>query len=168
MFRYMNIRVVTISLTAALLFMGTTAMAKPVVSVSLEATKEVTVFRNGVKQTGIAPADSVSAGETVTYTITYTNTGNEAAFNAVIDYPVPNNMSYIDNSAAGNNSEILFSIDGGKTYRKPSLLSYQTKQSNGKGETLTARPEEYTHIRWIVKSVAAGASGTVKCQLKVK
>lgn len=76
-------------------------------------------------------------------------------------------VSYIDNSAT-RADEVMFSIDGGKTFKKPSLLTYEIKLPGGKTEHYTARPEEYTHIRWIVKSVPAGAEGTVSFKVRVK
>ena len=63
---------------------------------------------------------------------------------------------------------ITFSIDDGKTFKKPSLLTYEVKNQNGAMEKRTASPEEYTHIRWVIDKIDAGAKGTVGFQVKIK
>ena len=55
--------------------------------------------------------------------------------------------------------EVTFSIDGGKTYKKPSLLTYEITNPDGSKEKRTASPEQYTNIRWQIPQVAAGAKG---------
>ena len=156
------------AMVALFLVCAGAAWAKPQIMVSQTATREVVEIKNGIKKTVTVPVTSAVAGDSVTYTVTYSNTGNEAAANAVIDNPIANGMSYIDNSAAGRDAEIFFSIDGGKSYKKPSLLTYETTLAGGGREKHTARPEEYSHIRWIIKSIAPGAQGTVSFKAHFK
>ena len=153
---------------AALLIFSSSAWATPQIAVSLEAAKEIVEVKNGVATIQTVPATAAVSGDTIVYTITYTNKGNEAAVNAVINNPVQAGMSYIDNSVSGKGAEASFSIDGGKTYKSPSLLTYEASLPGGVTEKLTARPEEYTHIRWTVRSVAPGASGTVGFKARIK
>ena len=58
---------------------------------------------------------SVQEGETLTYTITYTNTGDAQATNIIITDNIPTNTIYIDNSTTGsyvyNNSTLTWTID---------------------------------------------------------
>ena len=140
--------------------------AKPQMSVVLEIQKEVKDPKTGIVK--LVNGDRATTGDVLVYRIIYKNSGNEAATNAVIDNPIPQGMTYIDNSATGENADITFSIDGGKTYKKPSLLSYESKHPNGKTERYTARPEEYSNVRWLVKSVPSNTGGKVEFKVRVK
>lgn len=143
------------------------AWAKPKIEVNITASKEVVEAVNGARVTKSLPAQSAASGDTLNFTVFYKNTGNETATNAVINNPIEG-MSYIDNSANGKGSAISFSIDGGKTYKQPALLSYEIKQPNGTTERHTARPEEYTHVQWLLKSVPPNASGILEFKARVK
>ena len=153
-------------LTALLLPM--TALAKPLVSVSITAEKEVTVVMNGQKATKKVAANTIDPGDVIFYTLNYINSGNEAATNAVLDDPLPKGTVYLPGSAFGAGAEITFSIDGGKTFKKPSLLTYTVKHPNGTSENRAASPEEYTHIRWVIAKIPAGAKGTVGFRVEIK
>jgi uncharacterized repeat protein (TIGR01451 family) len=147
-----------------LLLLTVEVFAKALVSISMKAEKEVIV--NKVKQK--VDASTINSGETIFYTLSYVNSGDEAATNAVLDDPIPKGTAYIDGSAFGNDAEITFSIDGGKTFKKPSLLTYEIKAPNGHMEKRVASSEEYTHIRWTVNVVPAKGSGHVGFQVRVK
>lgn len=147
---------------------GTTAWAKPQLDVSVTVTRTVIETVNGVKVARTVPAQSAVSGDTLTFSLVYRNVGTETATNAVINNPISSGMSYIDNSASGKGSVISFSIDGGKTYKKPSLLSYEIKQPGGASERHTARPEEYTHIQWLLKAVPPNSGGTLEFKARVK
>ena len=159
-----------ISLLAILAFlllpMG--ALAKPLVSVSITAEKEVTVVKSGQKMTKKIAAAKIEPGDVIFYTLNYINSGNEAATSVVLDDPIPLGTVYLPGSAFGNDAEITFSIDNGKSYKKPSLLVYELKSANGAKEKRTASPEEYTNIRWVIARIDAGAKGTVGFQVRIK
>ncbi len=142
--------------------------AKPQMEINLSASKEVFETVNGARTAKRVPATTANSGDVITYTLAYSNKGNETATDAVVDNPVSAGMSYVDNSAKGAGADITFSIDNGKTYKKPSLLTYEIKQSNGSVQKYTARPEEYTHIRWTIKQVPAGTGGTLGFSARVK
>ncbi|OGU13301.1 MAG: hypothetical protein A2076_10875 [Geobacteraceae bacterium GWC2_53_11] len=142
--------------------------AKPKMEVAITAGKEVVETVKGEKTRKSVSAHSAQSGDTLTFTVKYKNTGNEAATNAVINNPIAAGMSYIDNSVTGANADISFSIDGGKNFKKASFLTYEVKLPTGTTEKHTARPEEYTHIRWTIKSVPAGGSGELSYKVKVK
>jgi uncharacterized repeat protein (TIGR01451 family) len=146
------------------LLLSVAAFAKPIISVNMKAEKETTVN----KVTKKVAADKVNPGEVIFYTINYVNSGNEEATNAVLEDPIPKGTVYIPGSAFGVNTEITFSIDGGKTFKKPSLLTYEFKSPGGKMEKRTASAEQYTHIRWIVNTIPAGGKGQVGFQVRMK
>ena len=85
---------------------------------------------------------------------------------AIVD-PIPEGTAYLPGSAT-EAGELTFSIDKGKSYKKPSLLSYEITAPDGKKEKRVASPEEYTHIKWTLPSVAAGEKGSVNFKVKVK
>jgi uncharacterized repeat protein (TIGR01451 family) len=154
-----------IPLLIALVFLMLSAevFAKPLLSISMKAEKEVVID----KVTKKIPANTVDSGDVIFYTLSYVNSGNEAATNAVLDDPIPKGTVYLAGSAFGKDADITFSIDGGKTFKKPSLLTYEFK-TNGKTEKKTASPEQYSTIRWIISVVPAKGSGEVGFQVKVK
>jgi uncharacterized repeat protein (TIGR01451 family) len=150
------------------LLMPSAALAKPLVSVSITAEKEVTVVKGGQKTTKKVAATRIEPGDVIFYTLNYINSGNEAATSVVLDDPIPLGTVYLPGSAFGDGAEITFSIDSGKSFKKPSLLVYELKGANGAKEKRTASPEEYTHIRWVIGKIEAGATGTVGFQVRIK
>jgi len=151
-----------------LLLLPMAAMAKPLVSVSITAEKEVATVKNGQKTTRKVAATRIDPGDVIFYTLNYINSGNEAATGVVLDDPIPLGTVYLPGSAFGDGAEITFSIDSGKSFKKPSLLTYEVRLSSGKTDKRTASPEEYTHIRWVIDRIDAGAKGTVGFQVRIK
>jgi uncharacterized repeat protein (TIGR01451 family) len=150
-------------IASVLLLLSAEVFAKSLVSISITAEKEVTVN----KVTKKVAATTINPGDMIFYTLNYINSGDEAATSAVLDDPIPAGTAYIPGSAYGEGAEIVFSIDG-KSFKKPSLLTYEIKNRNGSMEKRTASPEEYTHIRWIIPKIAAGAKGSVGFQVRIK
>jgi len=156
-----------IAVTVMLLLSVMTAFAAPNVEVKIRAEKEKVVTKDGKKVTKMVAVKNITPGEIIHYTILYRNTGNEAATNAVVSDPIPKGTTYVPGSAT-DVEELSFSIDGGKTFKKPALLTYETKGATGAIEKRTASPEEYTDIRWVIDKIPAGANGKVSFQVKVK
>jgi uncharacterized repeat protein (TIGR01451 family) len=144
----------------------TAAWAAPNIEVKVKAEKAKVATKDGQKTTKMVIAKNFTPGEVIHYTILYRNTGNEDATDAVLSDPIPNGTVYIPGSAT-DTGELTFSIDGGKTYKKPALLTYEMKTAAGV-EKRVASPEEYTHIRWVIKRIPAGSNGKVSFQVKVK
>ena len=120
--------------------------------------EKVTVASDGSKHTDIVPAGRVLPGTEVIWNVNYEIVGADSVSNAVITDPVPENMVYVAGSAAGDNADISFSVDGGKTWGKPETLQVK----NADGTMRVAMPKDYTGIRWILKGkLAPGAKGTV-------
>ena len=118
----------------------------------------MTVAKDGTKHTDIVPADHVLPGTEVIWNINYEIIGTATRDDAVITDPVPQNMEYVAGSAAGDKADIMFSVDGGKTWGTPEKLQVK----NADGTLRDALPKDYTNIRWILKGkLAPGAKGTV-------
>ena len=146
----------------------TAALAAAKVSIKIKAEKEVVAIKGGKKETRIVPATKFAPNDLIIYTITYTNTGNEPATNAVVDDPIPAGTSYVPGSAKGEGTEIVFSIDKGKSFEKPTLLTYEVTGPAGKKEKQVAAPEAYTTVRWIVAHIPPKATGKLEFKVRVK
>ena len=157
-------KIIPLLIASVLLLLSAEVFAKSLVSVSMKAEKEVTV--NNVKK--MVAAKAIDPGDVIFYTLSYVNSGDDVATNAVMDDPIPKGTVYIAGTAVGKDAEITFSIDDGKTFKKPSLLTYEFKLPSGKIEKRTASPEQYTHIRWTVSVIPAHGSGQVGFQVRMK
>ena len=148
-------------LLAALLLLSGSALAQQgAIQLEHKAEQwESVTDDNGIEQPQLAEAARVLPGEEVLFTVTYTNVGDEAAEDVVITNPVPEHMSYVNNSATGDNSSVTFSVDGGDTFSAPQDLLI----TDALGAERPAAARDYSHIRWVVDSdVNAGGSGTVQ------
>jgi uncharacterized repeat protein (TIGR01451 family) len=157
---------VLVMLAALLLPMA--AVAKPLVSVTITAEKEVSVVTNGQKSVKRIAASRVNPGDVVFYALNYVNSGDETATNVVLDDPIPQGTAYLPGSAFGTGAAVTVSIDGGRTFSTPLLCTYEVKLPNGKVEKRVAAPDEYTNIRWVISKIDASARGTVGFQVRVK
>ena len=129
---------------------------------------EVVVTNNkGEKEVELVEASkaSVVPGDEVIFTSFYTNVNKEPADKVVITNPVPEHMLYVDGSATGAGSRIVFSIDGGKSYGRPEELMV----TGSDGKKRQAKSSEYSHIRWEVKeAVLQGKSGFVRFRAQLE
>ena len=153
---------ITIALLTALLIMGTDSVwsqEKGGVELNTIAEMEAEVTNDvGEKEIKRVPAEKVIPGDIVIYTVSYSNNGKEPAENFVITNPVPEHMTYVFESASGDNTNIQFSVDGGNSYDVPANLT----KNDADGNILAADVTDYTHIRWTLNEpVAPGATGNV-------
>lgn len=134
-------------------------------TLSMSAQKEVvTLNPDGSKKIEYVAADSVIPGDILLYTISYKNSSADAVEDVVISNPLPEHMTYVTESAAGDNSKIQFSVDGGINYDDAANLTIT--QADG-----TIRPavsSDYTHIRWsFEQSIPASSNGSVSYRAKL-
>ena len=112
----------------------------------------------GEEATRMVTAERVLPGETVYYTITFTNVSDEVADNVVITNPIAADLVYLDGSAFGPGTAIEFSADGGATFAGAGELTVSDD-----GAARAAEAADYTHVRWVMQNdLAAGAQGTVR------
>lgn len=110
-------------------------------------------------------AELAVPGDVMMYVIAFENVGDQPAESIVINDPVPNNTKYRVGSAVGENTIITFSIDGGKNFGNPDDLVVKDKN----GKEWKAKPESYTHIRWVYnKPLAPGEKGEVTFKTQIK
>lgn len=133
------------------------AQEAPPIEVQTVAEKEeVFINGDGEEETRLVPAATVIPGDQVIYTVTFTNNGDDAAENVVITDPIPEQTQYVEGSAFGPGMDITFSIDGGQSFATTDSLTV----SEPNGSVRPARAEEYTHVRWAMRSrLEPGSSG---------
>ena len=136
------------------------------IELKMIAEQEIVVENEeGEKELKREPVANIVPGDHVFYTIEYKNIGQEMADQVDIKNPIPIEMEYVSGTADGSEANILFSIDGGKTFDKPENLIVFDEEGN---EHL-ATAKEYTHIRWMItKSVEPGAEGQVTYRAALK
>ncbi len=160
-------KILSIFVALTLLALPLAAWAEPKVAISVKAEKEVTVTVKGKAVKKKIVAKGFLPGEEIIYTLSYVNSGTEPAKDVFITDPIPAGTSFIPGSAS-DADKATFSINNGKSYSKPTLLTYEIKSADGKFQKKVAAPEEYTDIRWTIPSVPAGGKGSVNFRVKVK
>ncbi len=129
------------------------------------AEKEVETVKNGKKEIKRTAVDKAVPGDDIVYTTTFKNLTGKPAGNIVINNPVPNDSVYKGGSAAGANTVITFSVDGGKQFAEADKLAVKGKD----GKTRIALPTEYTNIRWTYKGeLGVDKSGEVSFRATIK
>jgi uncharacterized repeat protein (TIGR01451 family) len=160
-------KILVASVLLAGLSLPAAALAQPEITLEITVQKEVVVVENGVETITLEPTDVTVPGDTLEYTLTYRNVGDEKATNVVLNNPIPGGCTYVPGSATKEKAELDFSIDG-QAYKKPALLTYEVTLPNGTRETRVASPEEYTHIRWRVSEVLPNEVSSVSFKVKIK
>lgn len=146
-----------------------TAMAaKPNVTVAIKAEKEIVIKENGQEVRKIVSATETLSGEIITYTLSYINNGDASATSVVLNDPIPTGTTYVFGSATETGVDLAFSIDKGRSFKKPSMLTYEMPLPNGGKEKRVASPEQYTDIRWTIATIPPGGKGFVTFKVKVK
>jgi uncharacterized repeat protein (TIGR01451 family) len=162
-----NLRLITVFYTAILLIvfhLPAHAAAPGALKISSIAEQVVeSVDEVGKKESRRIRVVTAVPGDEVIYTTTFENISNKPAGNIVITNPVPNDTIY--KSAAGANTDITFSIDGGKQYAIPEKLIVTTKE----GLMRSAVPADYTHMRWAYKGeLDIGKTSDVSFRASIK
>jgi uncharacterized repeat protein (TIGR01451 family) len=115
-----------------------------------------------VKQRVIA--QKAIPGTEVIYTSTFRNIGRKPAGNVAIVNPVPANTTLVAGSASGENTEISFSADGGKSWASADKV----RVTGADGKPRPAGISEFTHIRWAWRGeLPAGKQGAVAFRVTV-
>lgn len=135
------------ALSAAILVMGASAIAKPTVVLKLAGD---VVQKNEKGERQLVPLSGITlhSGEIVRYDVTARNTGTNPAKNLVPVGTIPIGTVYEAGSASSTNAlRVEFSIDGGKTWS----VSPMVKVRNAAGVLVEkkASPARFTAVRWI-------------------
>ena len=150
------------------LFGGTliAAAALAQASVTLESSvQKVEKFVDdaGVVQRRLVAADAVVPGDELRYTITFKNAGADAvdAGSIVITNPIPDSTVYLDGTAFGSGTEIVFSADAGQTFATADAVTDQDAEP--------AAPSDFSTIRWVFQpELQPGEQSYVSFNVRLK
>jgi uncharacterized repeat protein (TIGR01451 family) len=102
------------------------------------------------------PAERLNAGDEIHYTVRVRNPGKVAVDTVVVTKRLPFGVRYLRGSATGPAAEVQFSMDGGRTFATPEMLSRALGGS--KKAQRKALENDYTHVRWILSKPLGPAS----------
>ena len=104
------------------------------------------------------PVAKAIPGAEIIYTSTFRNVGKRPAANIQVVNPVPANTVLVAGSAFGDNNEITFSANGGKTW----AAADKVKVIGADGKERPAGISEFTHVRWVYRGeLAPGKQASV-------
>ncbi|QDC44264.1 hypothetical protein [Methylophilus medardicus] len=131
---------------------------KGAVEVKSIAEKEIKSVVNGKTEVKRVPVKSAPPDTKIIYTTTFKNISNKPVNNIALTNPVPEHTVYEAGSAQGDNTDIQYSVDGGKTYGAATSLKVKGKDDSERPATTS----DYTHIRWVYKGeLAVGKESSV-------
>jgi uncharacterized repeat protein (TIGR01451 family) len=107
----------------------------------------------------IAPGTVASHVDQIIVTVRFTNLGEDVVDSIRITSPVPADVQYVPHSASGPGSEVLFSVDSGRSFGRPDELTLAAPD----GGVRDADASDYTHVRWVLRApLDAGATGIAR------
>jgi uncharacterized repeat protein (TIGR01451 family) len=107
----------------------------------------------------VAAGTVASHADQLIYSAQFTNASAHVVDAVRVTSPVPADVKYVADSATGPGSQVLFSVDQGRTFGRPSELTL----AGADGVLRTAAADDYTHVRWLLDApLDVGASGTVR------
>lgn len=142
-----------IACAAVLAFSANAAMAEQPVTLKGDVLLEKTVTENGITKRVLVEPKKVVPGDRLLFTTAYRNGGAKTVSKFVVTNPIPAGVVYAADASAA--AEV--SVDGGKSWG----LLERLKVSGPNGTARAAQASDVTHVRWIVPTITAGASGTV-------
>ena len=113
---------------------------------------------------GAAPGEAESAAtpssaEALIVSVRFTNATEQVLDSNRITSPGPPDLRYVAQSASGPGSDVLFSVDDGRTFGVPEELTLAAPDGGVRG----ADAADYTHVRWILRApLDAGATGIAR------
>jgi uncharacterized repeat protein (TIGR01451 family) len=115
-------------------------------------------------QTVLVPAVHVVAGDVLSYTLQIRNDGKVGVTDYTFTSPIPAHTLYVADSAVAPGALVAFSVDGGNTFDEPENLRVRSAG----GGMRSARPADYTHIRWILRNrLNAGSMAFARFRARV-
>lgn len=153
------IKTLYVFLLASVFTMGNANSSNAIELTSIVELEVVTLDKQGNEVVKRVPAEKVTPGSEVIYTTRFKYNGTESAEDVVISNPIPEHTIYKQGSANGQGTEIVFSVDDGKTFHASSQL--QVTDSDGSKRLAVAK--DYTDIRWTYRGqLQPGDEGSVE------
>lgn len=114
--------------------------------------KEVAVrLPDGTETVERVPADTVSPGERVVYSLIFTNDESEPVSDLVLTAPVPVETTLVEGSADRPGIDLVVSVDGGASFGPRGAAVVREAD----GSTRRASAADITHLRWTVPGPVA-------------
>jgi hypothetical protein len=112
-----------------------------------------------VPEVQITSGTVASHADQLIVSVRFTNASKAVLDTVRITSPIPTDVKYVPGSASGPGSEVLFSVDDGRTFGRPMELELPA----GNGKSRKADAADYTHVRWVLKApLDAGATGVAR------
>lgn len=105
------------------------------------------VGEDGKKHIERKPVQKAIPGAAILFINTFENISKKPAGDIVINNPVPVHTEYQAGSAYGDDTEMTFSVDGGKNFAAADVLKVKAAD----GSEQLAKASAYTNIRWSYK-----------------
>ncbi len=135
-----------LSVVSLSLMLSLSAYAQSNVVINSFAFVEKVKVDNGKEVKILEKATNVIPGETVIFKNVVENKNTTPAKDIVVNNQVPKEISFAGAfSSDDKNTQYEYSVDG-VTFNKSEKLMIKDKET---GNMRNARPEEYTHVRWI-------------------
>jgi hypothetical protein len=129
-----------------------------VVSSALERIVEGAADPHG-RDVQITSGTVASHADQLIVSVRFANVSPSVLDTVRITSPIPADVKYVAGSASGPGSEVLFSVDNGRTFGRPAELTMPVSS----GGTRAADAADYTHVRWVLTApLDAGATGVAR------
>jgi uncharacterized repeat protein (TIGR01451 family) len=126
----------------------------PAITVDGDIKSEKTVTAaDGKTRVELVEPESFLPGDRLVFGQNYANTSADVVTNFTVTNPLPEGVRL----APDADPALEVSADGGKTWGKLASLSV----TNSDGTTRSATHADVTHVRWVLATIAPGASGRV-------
>jgi uncharacterized repeat protein (TIGR01451 family) len=112
---------------------------------------KITTDADGKERTELVEPSTIVPGDRLVFGTDYANRGIEAMTNFAVTNPLPSAVRL----APDADPALEVSVDGGKTWGALGELTF----TNSDGTTRPATHADVTHVRWVLASIAPGASG---------
>lgn len=138
------------------------ALAGTATAADLTAVQTVQKVIETVDETGatvetLEDAVAVAPGDTVIYSLAYSNSGAEAAEGVKLTMPVPRQVILLEGSERIAGTVVTYSVDGGDSFMARDDLMV------AEGEDVrAATSDDITHMQWLFENgIPAGSEGTI-------
>ncbi|AUX69601.1 hypothetical protein CHX26_08935 [Porphyrobacter sp. HT-58-2] len=113
--------------------------------------EKIVTDADGAERIELVEPTSIVPGDRLVFGTDYANNGADAVTNFVVTNPLPAAVRL----APDADPALDVSVDGGKTWGALAALTF----TNSDGTTRPAAHADVTHVRWVLASIAPGASG---------
>lgn len=127
------------------------AQSSPVILKGDVKAQKVVTDKDGKQRTELVEPDMIVPGDRLVFGTDYANNGAEAVKNFVVTNPLPSAVRL----APDADPALEVSVDAGKTWGVLAKLTV----AKADGTSRAATHDDVTHVRWVLPSIAPGASG---------